>query len=538
MRAEIDHRTEAIPTLVLYASACADAGDLTSAEEVLRQAAAARPQEVLLLAALANVLQRRGLSKSADALGYYRAAYSRSRHQGLALSWALLRAGKPVEAEELLRELVRQPPYDRDAGAPFYLGTALVDQKRYGEAEAALRESLRLRPEWAPAYSNLGLALAMQKQYGPAEAACRQAVAIDLELAVAYINLAFVLDQQGQHEQAEAACRQALALSPRAANAWNNLGAALYDQGKHGEAEAAFRKAIDVEPGHFQARYNLGSALVAQSRHREAEAAFRQAIALQPEDADAHNNLGASLLDQKKYGAAEAAFRQAIALHPGSGLAYRNLGYTLLHQARFDEAAAALRKVGDLLPANSPVRQHARQLEQQCERYKVLDARFAAILRGKEQPADALEQLLFSQLCFTKKHYAGAARFSLAAFAAEPKLADGLEGPRYEAAGAAALAGCGHGEDAAELDDKERARWRRQALAWLRQDLASWDRVQRANAKAGVRVRQVMQSWQADDDLAGLRDADALERLPPAERQECRALWQEVEALLRRAQTT
>jgi hypothetical protein len=44
--------------------------------------------------------------------------------------------------------------------------------------------------------------------------------------------------------------------------------------------------------------------------------------------------------------------------------------------------------------------------------------------------------------------------------------------------------------------------------------------------------------WRDDPDLAGLRDAGALKRLPPAERQECRALWQEVADLLRRAETT
>ncbi len=41
-----------------------------------------------------------------------------------------------------------------------------------------------------------------------------------------------------------------------------------------------------------------------------------------------------------------------------------------------------------------------------------------------------------------------------------------------------------------------------------------------------------------DPDLAGLREADTLERLPPAEREECQALWQEHATLLRRAQTT
>jgi hypothetical protein len=45
-------------------------------------------------------------------------------------------------------------------------------------------------------------------------------------------------------------------------------------------------------------------------------------------------------------------------------------------------------------------------------------------------------------------------------------------------------------------------------------------------------------AWRDAPDPVGLRDPGALKRLPPAERQECRALWQEVAAVLRRAQTT
>ena len=51
-------------------------------------------------------------------------------------------------------------------------------------------------------------------------------------------------------------------------------------------------------------------------------------------------------------------------------------------------------------------------------------------------------------------------------------------------------------------------------------------------------MQKALARWREDPDLAGLRDADALERLPPAERQEWRALWQEVADLLRRAETT
>jgi hypothetical protein len=48
--------------------------------------------------------------------------------------------------------------------------------------------------------------------------------------------------------------------------------------------------------------------------------------------------------------------------------------------------------------------------------------------------------------------------------------------------------------------------------------------------------RNLAHLW-ADTDLAGLLDQEALDQLPPAERQECRALWGEIDVLIRRAQT-
>jgi hypothetical protein len=43
-----------------------------------------------------------------------------------------------------------------------------------------------------------------------------------------------------------------------------------------------------------------------------------------------------------------------------------------------------------------------------------------------------------------------------------------------------------------------------------------------------------MQHWQQDTDFAGVR-GDALDKLPQAERQEWRKLWEDVEALRKRA---
>jgi eukaryotic-like serine/threonine-protein kinase len=128
------------------------------------------------------------------------------------------------------------------------------------------------------------------------------------------------------------------------------------------------------------------------------------------------------------------------------------------------------------------------------------------------------------------------ARLYSEAFAAEPKLAeDVLAATRFHAARAAASAGCGRGNDADKLDDKERAVLRRQALDWLRQDL-TWcsQRLDDGDAQINAQIRHGLRFWCGDPDLAGVRAKDALARLPVEERERWERLWSDVDAVLLR----
>jgi hypothetical protein len=106
-------------------------------------------------------------------------------------------------------------------------------------------------------------------------------------------------------------------------------------------------------------------------------------------------------------------------------------------------------------------------------------------------------------------------------------------GHRYNAACAAALAASGQGRDNPPIDQEGRARWRHHALEWLRADLEVW----KSRASSPIRSTRdsairTLQHWLHDSDLAGLRNPDALEKLPEKERDPWRALWVEVKALL------
>ena len=173
-----------------------------------------------------------------------------------------------------------------------------------------------------------------------------------------------------------------------------------------------------------------------------------------------------------------------------------------------------------------------------CRRLIALKDRLPEVLQGKERPRDAAESLEFAELCGMQGRFAAAASLYADAFAVSPPAPDDTGSThRYTAACAAALAGCGRGEGGATLGEADRARWRGQAREWLRADLAGWARTLESGPESDrLLVRRRLAHLWADPDLAVLFDHDALDRLPPAERQECRTLWGEVDALILRAQ--
>jgi hypothetical protein len=173
---------------------------------------------------------------------------------------------------------------------------------------------------------------------------------------------------------------------------------------------------------------------------------------------------------------------------------------------------------------------------QKSRRLVELEGRLPAILRGDVQPASAAERSELAELCHAKQHYLAAARFWAEAFTADPKLAADLAaGRRGQAACAAALTAAARGPDARLLDRKERSRWRRQALHWLRDDLADLTQLlDNGGPKDRRLIRQRLRSWQCEQELAGLRDPTEVAQLPEDEQRACRQLWEEVESLRER----
>jgi hypothetical protein len=167
-----------------------------------------------------------------------------------------------------------------------------------------------------------------------------------------------------------------------------------------------------------------------------------------------------------------------------------------------------------------------------------IEARLPRLLNGEDKPKDNAERLDFAQLAHDHKHFAAAARLWAEALQADPQLADGrLTQHRYHAACAAALAAAGQGKDEPPLDEAALAKLRGQALDWLTAELNAWDKfLESGPPQIRPAVVQALSRWQKDTDLAGLRDAAALAKLPADEQKAFAQLWAGVEELLKKAE--
>jgi tetratricopeptide (TPR) repeat protein len=417
------------------------------------------------------------------------------------------------------------------------LGTALKAKGMLEEAIAEYREALRINKDYALAHTNLGNALRDKDRLEEAIAKYHEALRIKKDDAAAHYNLGNALKDQGRLDEAIAAYQEAVRLNKDDALVRNSLGMALHARGRLDEAMAAYREAFRIKKDYPEAHSNLGAALFNKGRPEEAIAEFKEALRLDTDYAEAHYNLGIALGDKGRREEAIAEFKAALRIKMDYAEAHCSLGHALRDKGQFAEALTHFR-LGHQLGSKRPHWPHpSAQWLRQAQRLAELDDRLPQFLAGQSQPADTAERLALAQLCqMYKQLFAAAARFYAEAFARQPAAAEDLAaGHRYNAACAAARAGCGQGKDAATLDDKERGRLRRQALDWLTSELRVWQRLlQEQPGKAGPVVAQKMRHWSQDPDFDGVRGA-ALTRLTEAERQGWQQLWADVERTLEQA---
>jgi tetratricopeptide (TPR) repeat protein len=175
------------------------------------------------------------------------------------IALALADEGKPVEAAQQWREILKLRPGDTEAKQA--LADALLGQKDFEGARAAYTELLTSTPGNAAAWTNLGVALSAANHSGEAMSAFRRAVELNPEDEQAQLGLATGLlgerDVDGAIEHAGAAART----TPGDPAAHTLLGIALLGRARIDEAIAQFEASLSLAPGDQVARDGLQQAL-------------------------------------------------------------------------------------------------------------------------------------------------------------------------------------------------------------------------------------------------------------------------------------
>jgi tetratricopeptide (TPR) repeat protein len=452
------------------------------------------------------------------------------------LGVAQLTKGWSDEAIASFRRAIALDP--KFAPAVLNLGEALQRKGEIDEAVACYQRAIDLDPKSAKAHDKLGVVLMNKGQLDEAIAHFQEAIALDPNDTAAHDNLGNAHFGKGQMEEAVACFKQAIEIDPTNAMAHNNLGSVLARMGRVDDGIAYFHKAIALDPKNALAHVNLGNALYGRGQMDQAIACYKQAIEVDPKSAEAHYRLGNSLMEKGLMDQAIACYEQAIEVAPNFAEAHCNLGNALKNQGRFAESLAAFRRGHELGTMRPGWPYPSAQWLREAEARATLESKLHAFRKGEWEPENTAERIGLVGVCRFKKLHDVAARLYADALADDPKLADDpMSRHRYIAACFAALAAAGQGEDATGLDDAARAKLRRQALDWLQAELTAWSKLlDVGEQQARTAIVETLSHWQQDSDLAGLRDADALAKLPAEEQKEFSQLWDVVAALLKKAE--
>jgi serine/threonine-protein kinase len=479
----------------------------------------------------------------------------------------LLLEDHPEEALALLREAQQRNPGD------FWINCLLGRflENRPHEAVAYFRAAVAIRPSSDQAYVLLGKALLAVGDSDGAIAVLRGVRALNPSRFVA-ADLAKALAPRGGLEEARAAWEDALKRDSRDFRSWHGYAPLCLFLGKD-DAYRRARQAMlerfedNTEEWYIAERNSVACLLLPAfgEELRRAAALVDRAVKTGPKFPDPSNLYvqfirGLAEYRQGRPRQAVPSLEESAALlpnRPGPRLALAMAQFQSGSKAEAKKTLAAAVQAYNWIEsqADHPLAWVGHALRREAEALILPD--LPAFLRGEYEPHDNDERLALVGACQCGGRYQSAARLYAAAFTADPDLADNLatecryrslrEEPWSErvesintearclAARCAALAGCGRGRDGAGLSPAEQAQWRKQARAWLRADLALWEKTLASGTELDLGLaKRMLDRWQWEPDLAAIRDLSALRETSAEERTECLALWDEVVAVLRR----
>ena len=277
----------------------------TDAINAYRKAVTAKPDVFESNLNLGLLLARQG--DPVGAAQYLKAATqlkpTSNPDQGLSRAWVALgtleASTDPQLALVAFGEAVKLTP--RDPEPHIGAGAILTHQNQLESAAREYQAAIEIDPASVNALSGLVNVYITEKKYPDAEAALRKLLAANPQNSQAHLQLARVLSAEGKNDQAAQELQSASQANPDDPKLALEMGTIYAKAGKDAEAEQQLRVAVAKDPQSADAHYALGAILMHERKNPEAQQELLLAIKLKPDLAEAYGNLAVVAAANKDY---------------------------------------------------------------------------------------------------------------------------------------------------------------------------------------------------------------------------------------------
>jgi tetratricopeptide (TPR) repeat protein len=407
---EADRPSDAIPLLrrivleqpqyadgaVLLADAQEAAGAPDAAVETLTNLLDDQPQFFRGRVQLAELYEhQRRWPQAADAWAKAQALNQRNPEVAARRGSALLNAGRPGEARDVLSAALKVAP--NDIRMSFLLAQAQRAAGDLDGAEATARSLQAAHPDDVRVMYLLGQLLEARGRHQeivdllkPEIARQKAAKAKGPQIAMLLGSEGLALQQLHRYDEALAAFKEGIDLAPDEPVRYVLLIQGYSAAARHKDALDTAEKARVKFPQDTTVLYQLGAALDRAGRQPESEKVFRDVIARDPLDAGALNYLGYMLAEHgSSLDEAVALIQRALKIEPENPSFLDSLGWTYVQQGKLDLADPALTTAAARLPTNSVIQDHLGDLRQRQNRHADAIAAWQKALAGD---GDAIER--------------------------------------------------------------------------------------------------------------------------------------------------
>jgi tetratricopeptide (TPR) repeat protein len=280
---------------------------------------------------------------------------------------------------------VAEDEQNQELDRQFQSAVAQYNAGQFAEAAAQLEDLLPRVPKSFDVHELLGMVYAAESQDVKAIEHLETAVRLKPDSAPARTNLAVSLSHAGRLEQAGEQLRKALELEPRSFDANHNLGEFYVQSGKIADACPLLEKAQRILPSSYGNGYDLALAYFLTGKPGQARQLvqtlmqakntgelhdllgeieekdgqflaaaneFETAAHLDPSEGNLFD-WGSELLLHRTYEPAIDVFQEATKRYPKSPRLFIGLGMALYSRGKYDEAVKSLLTAADLNPSDT-----------------------------------------------------------------------------------------------------------------------------------------------------------------------------------------